>query len=90
MKVKYFYRKDCPKCPAAKEVLAQFDKDIQEHHDLDTVDGLAEGAYYQVTSTPSILITDEEGNEICSWRGEVPSSEELESILTKLSSSKPS
>jgi thioredoxin-related protein len=81
MKVKYFYKKSCPKCPAAKEVLSKFNQVNQEHLDLETVEGLAEGAYYSVFSTPSILIVDEGGNEIHSWRGEVPSVNSLESVL---------
>jgi thioredoxin-related protein len=83
MRVKYFYKKDCPKCPAAKEVLSKFNQVDQEHLDLDTVEGLAEGAYYSVFSTPSIIIVDEEGNEVYSWRGEVPSVSSLENILKK-------
>ncbi len=62
MRVKYFYKKDCPKCAAAKEVLSKFNQVEQDHLDLETVEGLAEGAYYSVFSTPSIIIVDAEGS----------------------------
>ncbi len=83
MRVKYFYKKDCPKCAAAKEVLSKFNQVEQDHLDLETVEGLAEGAYYSVFSTPSIIIVDAEGNEVYSWRGEVPSVSSLENIIKK-------
>jgi glutaredoxin len=85
MKVKFFYKKDCPKCPAAKEALERFFPDLpKELHDIDTVEGLAEGAYYQVMSTPSILIVDSEEREVKSWRGEVPTLSEVKDLLPSL------
>ncbi len=79
MRVKFFFKKDCPKCFIAKEVLKNLSS--VESYDLDTFDGIAEGAFYQIFSTPSVLIVDEEGREIKSWRGEVPSPRELENLI---------
>lgn len=80
MKVKFFYKKDCPKCPAAKEVMAQVSHPV-EAYSLDEVDGLAEAAYHNVMSTPTVLILNEQEQEIASFRGEVPSKQELEKWL---------
>lgn len=81
-RVKFFYKKDCPKCPAAKEVVSKLPQEIVEYHNLDEVDGLAEGAYYMVVATPTVIVIDENGREVGSWRGEVPSLKELKEMLS--------
>lgn len=80
MKVKFFFKKDCPKCPEAKEILAKIDA-IYESFDIETIDGMTEAAYHDVFSTPSILILNDSNEEIKSWRGEPPSLEELKRVL---------
>lgn len=82
LKVKFFYRKDCPKCPAAKEVISQISEDLVELYDLDELEGLTEGAYYMIVSTPSTIVVDESGREVKSWRGEIPELAELRKILS--------
>jgi hypothetical protein len=52
------------------------------HYDLDTLDGLAEASFYSVLSTPSIIIEDEEEREVISWRGEVPTLQEVKQYLS--------
>lgn len=54
---------------------------LVEENDLDTLDGLAEGAYYQVIATPTTIIIDEEGREVRSWRGVVPSENEIHRLI---------
>lgn len=80
MKIKFFFKKDCPRCPEAKEILARINKSY-ESFDIDTVDGMTEAAYHDVFSTPSILIIDDTGKEVKSWRGEPPSLEEIIEVL---------
>jgi glutaredoxin len=80
MKVKFFYKNDCPKCPAAKELVQQLNCEV-EMHSLDETDGLAEAAFYNVMSTPSIIISNAEEKEVVAFRGEVPSRAELEKWL---------
>jgi hypothetical protein len=48
---------------------------------LDTIDGLAEASFYSVLSTPSIIIEDEEERELISWRGVVPTLQEVKQYL---------
>ena len=43
----------CPKCAAAKEALKGQD---YEYVDMDTIDGRADGLFYDVMSTPTVLI----------------------------------
>jgi glutaredoxin len=74
--LKLFVKRDCPKCPAAKEVVKEFPGAV-EIYDIDQVEGLAEAAYYSVQCTPSILVVDDAGVELRAWRCEVPSPREI-------------
>lgn len=72
--IKIFTKKDCPLCPGAKELgqkLLEKGKNV-EYFDIDTASGLAEASFYTVMSTPTIVLSDQSGDEINSWRGEVP------------------
>ena len=51
------------------------------NYDLDTIDGLAEASFYSILSTPSVIIEDEEEREVMSWRGVVPSLQEVKQHL---------
>ena len=79
MTVKLFWKEDCPKCPAAKESVLELDG--VEYYSLDDPDGLAEAAFYSVMSTPSLVISGDDGTEVVSFRGEVPSVSELDRWL---------
>lgn len=81
--IKIFTKSDCPKCPQAKKIAEELIKEGLEvvHYDLDTVEGLAEAAYYSILSTPSIIIENETEDEIASWRGVLPNPHELRQIL---------
>lgn len=79
MKIKLFWKENCPQCPPAKTLVADFDE--VEYFDLEESDGLAEAAFYNIMATPSILLIDEKGREVHSWRGIVPSAQELKQWL---------
>jgi hypothetical protein len=51
------------------------------NYDLDTTEGLAEASFYSILSTPSIVIEDEEEKEVVSWRGVVPTLQEVRQHL---------
>ncbi len=82
--VKIFVKAKCPKCPAAKEIEVTLKQEGVPvyHYDLDTLDGLAEASYYSVLSTPSIIIENEREEEVVSWRGVVPSLQEVKQHLS--------
>ena len=49
---------------------------------MGTTDGLAEGAYYSVQATPTVIIEDQNETIIGDFRGVVPSVETLRDMLT--------
>jgi len=73
MKIKIFWQENCPNCPKAKNLGKDLEKEITVHYfDVDSVDGLAEASYFDIMSTPSVVITDKDDQEIKSWRGTIP------------------
>ena len=81
--VKIFTKSKCPKCPVAKEIGTELKKEGVSvlSYDLDTIDGLAEASFYSILSTPSIIIEDEQEREVASWRGIVPTLQEVKQYL---------
>ncbi len=83
--IKIFVKAKCPKCPAVKEIGKELKKEGIPvfHYDLDTIDGLAEASFYSILSTPSLIIEDEEEKELASWRGVVPTLQEVKQYLSR-------
>ena len=81
--VKIFLKARCPKCPVVKEIGTTLKGEgfPVHHYDLDTIDGLAEASFYSILSTPSIVIEDEQEREVFSWRGVVPTLQEVKQYL---------
>jgi hypothetical protein len=79
--IKLFVKRDCPRCPAAKHAVETFD-DV-EVFDVDDIEGLAEASFYSILATPTTLVVDSSGNEIESWRGEVPDVARLRSLIAQ-------
>jgi thioredoxin-related protein len=75
--IKIFGQPDCPGCPPAKKLAKEIEKlkiskTKVEYWNTRTVKGMAEGAFYQVMSTPTILLTDDQGKILKEWRGKTP------------------
>jgi len=83
MQVKIFWQKNCPNCPRAKKLGKELEKEKIKviYYDINDVDGLAEACFYNILTTPSIIITDDNDQEIKNWKGEVPF---LKDILKEL------
>lgn len=83
LRLKVFWKKDCPNCPRAKNVAAQIEKKGIEvnYYDIETVEGLAEATLFTVLSTPSIMIVNENNSEVSTFRGSIPTLSELENAL---------
>ncbi len=81
--VKIFWKSNCSKCPSAKSVGSILEEEGIKVaiFDLDTVNGLAEGAYYSVMATPTMIIEDEESNQIADFRGTVPTAQEVQKLI---------
>lgn len=82
MKIKLFWKEECPRCPAAKAAVTDFDN--VEYYNIEEVDGLAEASFYGVLSTPSLIIVDEADKEVAAWLGEAPRPEEIRKCLSRL------
>jgi thiol-disulfide isomerase/thioredoxin len=77
--LKAFWKEDCPRCPQMKQVVEQLRKNGYkvQYFDIETVDGLAEGAFHSVLSTPTLLLVDDKDRELAQWRGIIPTMEEV-------------
>ena len=88
MEIWVFGREQCPNCKQAKQSVSDFlsrngiaGSVKQVYYDMDTVDGLAEGAFNDVRSIPTTIVHDE-GRNVARWDGVVPPPEELSSNLS--------
>lgn len=87
MQVKIFGKEGCAKCQTTKNKFNHFiskwnleDKVEVVFYDMDTVEGMAEGAYIDVVDIP-VTILEKNGQQLARWDGEVPKSTEFESYL---------
>ncbi|KAF0135036.1 MAG: hypothetical protein FD145_174 [Candidatus Saganbacteria bacterium] len=83
MKVKVFGKPGCEFCKTTmKKFETFFDRwkiersALLSFFDMETVDGLAEGAFYSVSKIPSTII-EKNGELLARWDGQVPLSEEF-------------
>ena len=86
--LKIFTKAKCPRCPAVKEIGVELRNEgvLVFNYDLETIEGLAEASFYSILSTPSLIIEDEDEMEVMSWRGVVPTLQEVkEHLLESLS-----
>jgi arsenate reductase-like glutaredoxin family protein len=82
MLVKIFWQPDCPKCPKVKELGERLRNDgiDVELFNIKEVDGLAESLFYDVLSTPSVVVVENREKK-ASWYGEVPDVENIKDLL---------
>ena len=83
MKLKVFTKADCPNCPPAKALATKLEENGAkvEWFNLDEEEGLSEAVYFDVLSTPSLIVTDESDCEVKAWRGEVPLIDQVQKEL---------
>lgn len=87
MDVKIFGKKGCAKCETTKNKFTHFIKrwdKLKEirlsFYDLDTIEGMAEGAYLDVGEIPTVII-EKNNTQLARWDGEVPKSKEFQPYL---------
>lgn len=82
-----FGKQDCAKCKTTKNKLKHFLSQWQLDHkvkmvfrDLDTLEGRAEGAFYDVNRIP-LTIVEKDGRSVARWEGEIPNSQHIKFAL---------
>ena len=89
MIIEIFGKKNCPLCESAKKKigLCLSKLDMTESvpvvfHDIETVDGAAEGDFHDVFEIPSVLLKHPATGAIMArWDGKAPPSQELQARL---------
>ena len=87
MEITVFGKAACARCRTAKNKITFL---LEKHgktgeipmvyHDLETAEGMAEGAFNDVTVIPTIIVSEDE-QQLRRWDGEVPKTEELEELV---------
>jgi hypothetical protein len=87
MKVSVFGKQDCDACKAALKKINYFSEKWGKREataigfvDMETVDGLAEGAYRDVFDIPTVIFEDGD-RELARWVKKVPTSEEFKTYF---------
>jgi hypothetical protein len=89
MEIKVFGRPSCQVCKQAIEKIDYFldkwkytEQVPVNYFDMDTMDGLAEGAFYEVSDIPTVVL-EEKKDELDRWVKRPPLSKELKPHLDK-------
>jgi thioredoxin-like negative regulator of GroEL len=87
LKISVFGKQGCGRCDSTKSKLTHFLSQWQLErvvqlvfHDMDTEDGRAEGAFYDVAEVP-MTVVEREGREVARWDGEIPDSHAVRLVL---------
>lgn len=87
MKIKVFSKSGCAKCETTKHKIKHFlvkweleHKVAVDVHDMETIEGMAEGAFHDVSQIPTTII-EKENTEVARWEGEVPQSDRIKDLL---------
>jgi len=80
-KVYIFGKPTCPVCKDARKKIEYFKKKENfaaqiEYYDMETLDGLTEGAFHEVSDIPTVIIFDDK-NELTRWVKQPPISKEF-------------
>jgi hypothetical protein len=92
MRISVFGRKDCDACKAAITKMEYFSRKwgkaeatAIEFVDMETPDGLADGAWRDVYDIPTVIL-DEGGRELARWVKQVPISRDFKKYFLEESS----
>lgn len=87
MNILVFGKPSCAKCRTTKRKLGHFlkkwgvdDNVALLYHDLETADGMTEGAFRDVLKMPTVIVEDDE-RELARWAGKPPKSEEIKNMV---------
>jgi hypothetical protein len=87
MEIQVFGKQNCAKCESTKHKIQHFiaklgmDGRVQMvFFDMDTVDGMAEGAFHDVYQIPTTIVQNGDGR-LVRWDGIIPASADLKQYL---------
>ena len=87
MEILVFGKETCAKCRTTKHKLGHLlehngltDKVPMRYYDLETVDGMTEGAWRDVLKVPTVIV-DDNAKELARWAGEIPHTEEVQKVV---------
>jgi hypothetical protein len=87
MQIDVFGKQDCAKCETTKHKVQHFitklgvtDRVTFTFHDMDTVDGMTEGAFRDVFDIPTTIIHSD-GQDLVRWAGAPPPTAEIKQFL---------
>ena len=86
MVVKIFWEENCALCPAAKEIGEKL-KGMGEKVDYCNVhdsNGLNHAIHFDVSTTPSIVLTNEDNEKLAIWQKIMPSFDEIVTTINKV------
>jgi thioredoxin-like negative regulator of GroEL len=88
MKFEVFGKQRCPKCTSTKEKLDHLLRKADAATfvavafiDVDTIEGMAEGAFNDVAQVPTVILRSEAGEALARWEGRIPPSIEVQAML---------
>jgi thioredoxin-like negative regulator of GroEL len=87
-RISIFGKAECAKCKTTKHKLTHLVSGEMVHkvelvfHDQDTLDGRAEGAFYDVNPNAiPLTVVEREGREVARWDGVVPNSQDIHRLI---------
>lgn len=90
IRILIFGKSNCAKCQTTKNKINHFIKKWELENkieiiywDMDTIDGRAEGAYYDIWEIPGIII-ETEGRVVKRIIGAIPNSEDIYETIKKI------
>ncbi len=90
VRINVFGKEGCKLCDATKRKLSHFLGKWEMHqkvemvfHDMDTVDGRAEGAFHDVEDIPTTIV-ERGGEAVARWDQRIPNSERLRETIEGL------
>ena len=85
-RISIFGKTECAKCKTTKHKLSHLVAGELDHkvelvfHDMETLDGRAEGAFYDVNKIPATVV-EKEDREVGRWDGDVPNSQDIHRLI---------
>ena len=90
MKFEVFGKPGCAKCQSAKDKLNHLASKAPAGGavsvafvDLETIEGLAEGAFNDVRDVPTVILRSAGGEPLARWEGVIPPSVEVQTLLAR-------